>query len=210
MSRGRGKAWLALAVKLMVAIVVFGVLLRRVDAAALARTIAALKPIPLGAAILLQIPIVLASGLRWQMFLHRLRHHHGIIDLTRIVLIGQFFGLFVPSGVGGDVVRVYYLTRTKVPVHDAVTSVILDRLIGVVSLGLLAIPGSLALLHRAIELDGLHLGTTVILAALLVVATVGGIGLLRKTGSRWLAALGERIRDDECLRIENLSAGASI
>jgi uncharacterized membrane protein YbhN (UPF0104 family) len=67
------------------------------------------------------------------------------LDLFRIYLIGQFAGLFLPTSVGGDVVRIAAVSRVK-PAALTVSSVLLDRALGFVALlvylliGVLLIP----------------------------------------------------------------------
>jgi glycosyltransferase 2 family protein len=64
------------------------------------------------------------------------------ISFTRlflIYLIGGFWGLFVPSSVGVDVIRGYYLVKTNSEKAVSVSSIFVDRLIGMFSLLLLGI-----------------------------------------------------------------------
>jgi uncharacterized protein (TIRG00374 family) len=58
-----------------------------------------------------------------------------------IFLVSSFVGSFLPAGVGGDAARAYVLTRRTSRGADAVASVAVDRLLGVVALGLLAAVG---------------------------------------------------------------------
>lgn len=54
--------------------------------------------------------------------------------LLRIFFISTFAGTFLPASVGGDLVRAYRLSRLNVPRGPALASVMMDRLLGVVSL----------------------------------------------------------------------------
>jgi uncharacterized membrane protein YbhN (UPF0104 family) len=68
-------------------------------------------------------------------------------------LVSQFFNQGLPSSVGGDGVRVWWLTRTRVPLGDALRNVFLDRLCGFVALLALA-AGSLGLLLPMVQNTG--------------------------------------------------------
>ncbi len=59
---------------------------------------------------------------------------------TQLVLIGTFFNYFMPGGVGGDVVKAFYIAK-DFPNSKAkvIISVLMDRIIGLFSMILLAI-----------------------------------------------------------------------
>jgi len=62
-------------------------------------------------------------------------------DLVRIFFVSTFVGTFLPASVGGDAVRAYGLSRLRVPAGAAVASVLMDRLLGVVSILLVGLVG---------------------------------------------------------------------
>jgi hypothetical protein len=62
-------------------------------------------------------------------------------SILRVFFVSTFLGTFLPGSIGGDAVRTYALNRLDVPAADAFASVFLDRLLGVVSLLVLAILG---------------------------------------------------------------------
>ena len=61
----------------------------------------------------------------------------------RIFFVSTFVGTFLPASVGGDAVRAYGLSKEGVGGVDAVASVLMDRLLGVVSILIVAIAGAL-------------------------------------------------------------------
>ena len=63
--------------------------------------------------------------------------------VMRLFFISTFLGTFLPASVGGDAVRTVGLARLQVPPADAIASVVVDRILGVVGVLLLAIPGLL-------------------------------------------------------------------
>ena len=75
------------------------------------------------------------SFYRWQLLIRALDLPLQLIDSIRIGFIGLFFGLFAFGPVGGDTLRAYYATRkAKNRVSAAITSVLADRLIGLLTM----------------------------------------------------------------------------
>ena len=52
----------------------------------------------------------------------------------RVFFVSTFLGTFLPASIGGDAARAYALSQLQVPTAQAVASVLLDRLLGVVSI----------------------------------------------------------------------------
>ena len=53
----------------------------------------------------------LLASFRWQLILRAKRFHISLGRLFRFYLIGTFFNAFLPTGLGGDVVKTFYLYR---------------------------------------------------------------------------------------------------
>ena len=74
------------------------------------------------------------SSWKWQVLLRS----KGIeISLARLLLfyfIGRFFNMFLPSSMGGDVVRVWELSRHSGEKYEALASVLVERLSGMITL----------------------------------------------------------------------------
>jgi uncharacterized protein (TIRG00374 family) len=60
-------------------------------------------------------------------------------SVIRVFFISTFVGTFLPASIGGDAVRAYGLSREGVAGVDAVASVLMDRLLGVVSILVVAV-----------------------------------------------------------------------
>jgi len=56
---------------------------------------------------------VLLSVVRWRTILVNFDIHIDYSPLAKITFIGFFFNLFLPSGIGGDFFRAYYLSKRK-------------------------------------------------------------------------------------------------
>jgi len=66
--------------------------------------------------------------------------------ILRIFFVSTFVGTFLPASIGGDAVRAYSLSNHNVPIADSMASVVVDRMLGVLSVLLMALLG-LALAH---------------------------------------------------------------
>ncbi len=78
------------------------------------------------------------SALRWQLLAEPLGFHQSLPQYIRFYFIGMFFNLLLPTSVGGDVVRGWYLDSGTGRRVLAFLSVIADRFSGLVVLILLA------------------------------------------------------------------------
>ncbi len=78
---------------------------------------------------------MLFSFYRWQLLVRALELPFRLIDSIRIGFIGLFFGLFAFGVVGNDSLRAFYAARqAKDRVSAAVTSVLADRIIGLLTM----------------------------------------------------------------------------
>jgi glycosyltransferase 2 family protein len=89
------------------------------------------------AAVLLLTLSQIASALRWKCFADHLGIHRSLPQLTGLYFVGMYFNLMLPTSVGGDVVRAWYL-RAPGRRLAAFASVLLDRLSGLMVLVALA------------------------------------------------------------------------
>ena len=55
--------------------------------------------------------------------------------------VSTFVGTFLPASIGGDAVRAYSLSNHRVPIADAMASVFVDRMLGVLSVLVMALAG---------------------------------------------------------------------
>jgi glycosyltransferase 2 family protein len=75
-----------------------------------------------------------ASARRWQLFARKLHFEHSLRQYTAYYFIGLYFNLILPTTVGGDVMRVWYLSGPSRRKWPALASVFLERLNGLVIL----------------------------------------------------------------------------
>lgn len=82
----------------------------------------------------------LTASWRWYLLLQHIRVRLAFLTVLRLALIGLFFNLFVPGGVGGDLIKMVYLKKESGDRYpQALLTVLLDRLLGLAGLLMLAV-----------------------------------------------------------------------
>jgi uncharacterized membrane protein YbhN (UPF0104 family) len=146
------------------------------------------------------------STVRWQVLARALGFDRPLRQLTGMYYIGMYFNLLLPTSVGGDVVRAWYLDGGSKRRLAAFASVFLDRLSGLlVLLGMACV----ALVASPLDLPawvslfvwGSAGGSLVALAALPLLAGHGAKGATRR--ERFGAALAA-IRSPRVLLLTTL------
>ena len=141
---------------------------------------------------------IVISALRWQRTIEALGMSDPLPRLLSYYLAGQFVGNFLPSTVGGDVLRVSRLSADTGDTTGSFASVVLERLTGwlvlpVITLAGFAINRGLADVARpAFNLAvSLAVGTLVLLIGILYLAAHPRLGgRLASHNQGWLRFLG--------------------
>ncbi len=107
---------------------------------------------------------IFIRAFRWRLLLLGLGEHVRYRRLVALYFAGTFFNTFLPSGFGGDAIRIIEVAK-NVPASTAAGTVIVDRLTGIMSLLLIGLfsllfrpenfPDNLALIIALVCLIGL-------------------------------------------------------
>ncbi|TRZ93611.1 UPF0104 family protein, partial [bacterium] len=106
--------------------------------------------------------------LRWQMLLKATRIHIPLRKLISSFSGGIFFSIFLPSTIGGDVVRSADLAEHTKKAKEVVATVFLDRLSGYIGLVIVILPAIFFgkdLLHDKVVFSSV----TIIIALLVII-----------------------------------------
>lgn len=143
-----------------------------VDLRALGEILRRIQPGYLSVALLLVMAGVALRAWRWQLLLRDQQVMASLRELASLWLISFLFNNILPSGIGGDTVKMYELSRSSERGADAVSSVLVDRFLGIMGLLGLAlvtllfswnlIPTEVVLLNAGIFSGGLLGGFLVI------------------------------------------------
>ncbi len=98
---------------------------------------------------------VLLSVARWRTILVNFDIHIDYSPLAKITFIGFFFNLFLPSGIGGDFFRAYYLSKRKNRgMSTTLTTTLLERSGGLCAL---LVIGTLFAAFEDLRVEGVRL-----------------------------------------------------
>ncbi len=113
---------------------------------------------------------------RWLLLLRAADVQVSTGDAARLFLVSSFVGSFLPAGVGGDAARAWGLSQITAKLGDALASVVVDRVLGVLSLAAMGAVG------LAVSASGNATGRVVAAVAVVGLACVAafwGDALLR-------------------------------
>lgn len=96
------------------------------------------------AAFVFMAAAALITYFRWYALVRMLGVPFRLIDSLRLSFVGAFFNLVIPGAVGGDLVKAAYLARMDLPRTQAITTLLIDRAVGLVGLFYLASIAALA------------------------------------------------------------------
>jgi uncharacterized protein (TIRG00374 family) len=127
------------AVEAVVSAVVLGLLLRWAGLHEVATTLRGTDLAWFVPAVAVSVATVPMMAFRWQLLLEAKNVSVPLGWLTRTYFVALFAGQFLPAAIGGDAVRVVELGRRTGNAPESVASVLIDRLVGLVSLVVLAV-----------------------------------------------------------------------
>jgi uncharacterized protein (TIRG00374 family) len=146
-ANSRARSLIISAVKAVVSIGLLYLLFSRVDVSRLWSVARQASPSWLGAALLLYLLMILASTWRWGILLRAQHVRLPYSFLTQSFLVATFFNNFLPSNIGGDVIRITDTAKVVGSKTLATTVVLIDRGLGLLGLALMAATGA-SLMHQ--------------------------------------------------------------
>lgn len=84
---------------------------------------------------------------RWWLLLRVQSIHIGVVAAVRLYFVGLFYNNVMPSSVGGDLLKAYYVTKHTHRRLEGVLSVFIDRLVGLAGMMLMAVVAYLLFLR---------------------------------------------------------------
>lgn len=86
--------------------------------------------------------MLFVQNCRWWVLLRNSASHLSLLQTFQLTLVGQFFSYALPGGVGGDVVKGYYLVKKlEQGKMNPLMSLLMDRLVGFWAMSFLALLG---------------------------------------------------------------------
>lgn len=128
-------------VRLLVTAGILWYLASRIDFADAARAVISIAPGHLLAVLALVAVDRAVMILRWVLLLRASGVTISTGRAASIFLVSSFIGSFLPAGIGGDAARAYGLSREATTGSEALASVVVDRVLGILSLVLMGAIG---------------------------------------------------------------------
>jgi len=109
-------------------------LLSRVDLKALLNILVSVNLFYLAIVLILSHLSIFLSTVKWKYLLENLDIHGGLSRLFGLYLVGTFFNNFLPTMVGGDLMRSYALCREAKDHSSVIAATFMERLLGMAAL----------------------------------------------------------------------------
>ena len=148
---------LTAALKITISVALYAYIFWKIDVGHLWEILREAKIAYLVAAVGVYLVIQALSAYRWYILMKPLEIKVSYGDLLSYYFLGMYFNFFLPTAIGGDVVRVYYLQKHTRSVGIATATVFLDRDLGMAALLSLAlIVASIAGTRLPIHVGGMN------------------------------------------------------
>ena len=181
--------------KLTVTVILLVYLLSKVDCEEMVAILRGVNAIYILAVLVLAMSVNLIYSHMWQIVLAAQNIKVPLVKLLALYYIGLFFNNFMPSVIGGDVVRIYQLSKHTQKAIDSSLSVIITRLVSICAL-LLIIAAALISTGWGMEVPNI--------VKVLIISFLVGIVLLPLWGSRLLIYLNEVSLIKESPRVSSI------
>jgi uncharacterized protein (TIRG00374 family) len=142
------KSKLFLTLKTLLSLALLALLLARIPAREVMATLRAAHPFWLWSAAGLLLASNLIGSFQWERLLNAVEIRIPFWKVASYYHVGLFFNNFLPAGVGMDIARVMDASRYGRPKAVALSSVLMDRLVGTVALAGLALITTLPAINR--------------------------------------------------------------
>ncbi|HQP35801.1 MAG TPA: lysylphosphatidylglycerol synthase transmembrane domain-containing protein [Polyangiaceae bacterium] len=192
------RGWLSAAAKIAVSIALVALILWKVPVRPALASVAALSPLTILLVVALSFLFVAIAAFRWQTALRWIGARQSFRALFADVLVSMAYNMLLPTNIGGDVVRALRCAKRLEQPHQAWSSTIFERLVGLVALVLLAVPGVIMAPGRVREI-AIAVGVCAVIGLAFVVFAhtpfrIAGKLLASRAPS--VAGAGERIARD--------------
>jgi len=134
----RRRLWQAVRIVVTLGLIAFVVFQAGLDdregRAEFGRILAGVDPFYLVLSFAVSVLMNAVSSWKWHILVASRRLEAGYMRLFALYYVGKFFNLFLPTGMGGDVARVYELGRITGTNTESLASVFLERFTGMITL----------------------------------------------------------------------------
>ena len=180
------KRYVNFAIRAGVTLLLFLFLFRSLSLSNLLTAIEHINPVTVLLGLLVGTIGTIVSSYQWQALLNGERIHVGIVRLFKLYVVGVAFSHFFPTGMGGDVVKAYYVGQDSGNNAGSASAVVMSRITGF--FGMLVV-ASIALLlwhtYFATGLTLLFVGLSLTVGCMIAGAVFSATLLPRILGGKW-------------------------
>lgn len=184
---GRRRRW-ALRVRLVLTVVLLLALLSQIDLRSVFTPLESAAAAPLLAALGLVAVDRAVMAWKWHLLLAIQPIASSFRETLRIFFTGNFIGLFLPLGIGSDLARAAGLGVASGRPIEAVSSIVVERALGLLSLASAALVGLAVAPPDALP-EGVRTPTAIVLGSIVIAGLAGAAGTERlhrwATRARW-------------------------
>lgn len=134
------KSQLGLLLRVAVTLLLFAILFKSISWSTLWATLLHADRVTLFVGLLVGALGIVISSVQWQRLLKAERITMRLLRLTRLYLVGIAFSHFLPTGMGGDAVKAFYVGREAGNAAGSVSGVVMSRITGFFGMLLIALP----------------------------------------------------------------------
>ncbi len=132
------KSYLSLLIRIGIAVLACWLIFKELDFRQLGQTITQLHIWTVTLLLAVFCAALCVIGFRWWLFMRVQAIHIPLFLAIKLTFLGQFFTNFLPSAVGGDLIRAWYVSRHTHKKLQAALGVAVDRFMGLLSTFVLA------------------------------------------------------------------------
>lgn len=140
------------ALKILVSAALIYFIFTKLNVSEVFETVWKANPIFLGLALFFFIISKVFAAFRLNVYFHELKVHLTQVSNLKLYLLGMFYNLFLPGGIGGDAYKGYLIKKKfEVETKKVVSVLVLDRLSGLLLLFMYACGLALVLKNKQLE-----------------------------------------------------------
>ncbi len=128
--KAKKKGWVNTAFRFGVTILLFAFLFKNIDFAKLWSTLFQINPSIALVGLVIGFCTLVVSGYQWQTSLNAEKIHFDLAKLINLYMVGIAFSHFLPSSMGGDVVKAYYVGRESNNMPGSASAAVMSRVTG--------------------------------------------------------------------------------
>lgn len=169
------RSWWKTALRIAVTITLFAFLLKSVSWEPLLQTFKHLRYDMFLLGLAAGVMCVLFSTYGWYVLTLAGRIHCSLVYLVRLYLVGMAFSHFLPTNMGGDAIKAFYVGRESGNMAESTSAVLMSRMTSFFGMLLIALPG-LAILHSGFSAS--TIAWFLVLSLLLILAIASTIAVI--------------------------------